>query len=109
MPSFSGTSASTAPALRPQTPVARASACSWPRAPATRNPFSPRPSPRWYWTRRGLAEWLRDELDQEIPTLVGIDHAFSFPLAYSEEYRLSSNWQDFLDFQHHWPTDAESP
>jgi hypothetical protein len=69
----------------------------------------PPSSPRRYWTRRGLAEWLRDELDQEIPTLVGIDHAFSFPLAYSEEYRLSSNWQDFLDFQHHWLTDAESP
>ena len=60
-----------------------------------------------YWTRRGLAEWLRNELDHDIPTLIGIDHAFSFPLAYFEKYRLSSNWQDFLvDFQHHWPTDA---
>lgn len=60
-----------------------------------------------YWTRRGLAEWLREELDRDIPTLVGIDHAFSFPLAYFEKYRLSSNWQDFLeDFHHHWPTDA---
>lgn len=64
------------------------------------------PSPRRYWTRRGLAEWLCNELDRDIPTLVGIDHAFSFPLAYFERYRLSSNWQDFLvDFQHHWPTD----
>jgi hypothetical protein len=67
----------------------------------------PPPSPRRYWTRRGLAEWLQIELDRDIPTLVGIDHAFSFPLAYFERYRLSSNWQDFLvDFQHHWPTDA---
>lgn len=67
----------------------------------------PPPSPRRYWTRRGLAEWLRVELDCDIPTLVGIDHAFSFPLAYFEKYRLSSDWQDFLeDFHHYWPTDA---
>ena len=67
----------------------------------------PPPSPRRYWTRRGLAEWLREELDRDIPTLVGIDHAFSFPLAYFEKYRLSSDWQGFLeDFHHYWPTDA---
>ena len=35
----------------------------------------PPPSPRRYWTRRGLAEWLREELDRNIPTIVGIDHA----------------------------------
>ncbi|HWA95097.1 MAG TPA: hypothetical protein VG844_10900 [Terracidiphilus sp.] len=68
----------------------------------------PPPSPRRYWTRRGLAEWLREELEKDIPTIVGIDHAFSFPLAYFEKYRLSSDWQGFLvDFQHHWPTDAQ--
>ena len=68
----------------------------------------PPPSPRRYWTRRGLTEWLREELDRDIPTLVGIDHAFSFPLAYFEKYRLSSDWQDFLeDFRYHWPTDEE--
>jgi hypothetical protein len=66
----------------------------------------PPPSPRCYWTRRGLAEWLCNELGGEMPTIVGIDHAFSFPLAYFEKYRLSGDWQDFLvDFQHHWPTD----
>lgn len=69
----------------------------------------PSPSPRRYWTRRGLAEWLREELDREIPTIVGIDHAFSFPLAYFEKYRLPSDWQGFLeDFHYHWPTDAPS-
>lgn len=67
----------------------------------------PPPSPRRYWTRRGHAEWLREELDRDIPTLVGIDHAFSFPLAYFEKYRLPSDWQGFLeDFHHFWPTDA---
>lgn len=66
----------------------------------------PPPSPRRYWTRRGLAEWLRQELERDVPTIVGIDHAFSFPIAYFEKYRLSSNWQDFLeDFRQHWPTD----
>jgi hypothetical protein len=69
----------------------------------------PPPSPRRYWTRRGLAEWLREELDRDIPTLVGIDHAFSFPLAYFEKYRLSSDWSGFLlDFQKHRPTDENN-
>lgn len=69
----------------------------------------PPPSPRRYWTRRGLAEWLCGQLGDNIPTIVGIDHAFSFPLAYFEKYRLSSDWQIFLeDFHHHWPTDARN-
>ena len=57
----------------------------------------PPSSPRRYWTRRGLSKWLCDELGGDTPTIVGIDHAFSFPLAYFEKYRLSSNWQDFLE------------
>lgn len=66
----------------------------------------PPPSPRRYWTRRGLAEWLREELEKDIPIIVGIDHAFSFPLAYFERYRLSRDWESFLkDFCYHWPTD----
>src|ERR1019366_62603 len=69
---------------------------------AAPEPVQPPPSPRRYWTRRGLAEWLCDKLADDIPTIVGIDHAFSFPLAYFEQYRLSSDWQDFLiDFQRH--------
>ena len=73
----------------------------------TPEPTPPPPSLRRYWTRRGLAEWLCKELSADTPTIVGIDHAFSFPLAYFEKYRLSSDWQDFLeDFHHHWPTDT---
>jgi hypothetical protein len=34
---------------------------------------------------------LLEELDRDIPTIVGIDHAFSFPLAYFETYRLPSD------------------
>jgi hypothetical protein len=37
----------------------------------------PPTSPRWYWTRRGIAEWLCKELDSDTPTIVGIDHASS--------------------------------
>jgi hypothetical protein len=48
----------------------------------------PPPSPRRYLTRRGLAEWLCEELLADIPTIVGVDHGFSFPLAYFEKYRL---------------------
>jgi hypothetical protein len=38
----------------------------------------PPPSPRKYWTRRGIAEWLVARLTEEQTTLVGIDHAFWF-------------------------------
>ena len=66
----------------------------------------PPPSPRKYWTRRGIAEWLVERLSEDIPTLVGIDHGFSFPLRYFEVHRLEPDWAGFLDdFQHHWPTD----
>jgi hypothetical protein len=68
----------------------------------------PPPSPRKYWTRRGLAEWLASELRSGPPTLVGIDHAFSFPLRYFEVHRLAPDWPAFLhDFQRHWPTDED--
>ena len=51
----------------------------------------PPPSPRKYWTRRGIAEWLTQRLTEDPPTLVGIDHGFSFPLAYFEAHRLPRN------------------
>ncbi|RKP49101.1 hypothetical protein [Trinickia fusca] len=66
----------------------------------------PPPSPRKYWTRRGLAMWLADLLREDIPTIVGIDHSFSFPLRYFEAHQLELDWYVFLeDFQKHWPTD----
>lgn len=67
----------------------------------------PPPSPRKYWTRRGIAEWLAERLAGDRPTLVGLDHGFSFPLQYFETYHLAPDWSAFLDdFQIHWPTDA---
>jgi hypothetical protein len=50
----------------------------------------PPPSLRKYWTRKALAEWLVELLAEEAPTLVGIDHGFSFPLRYFELHRLPS-------------------
>jgi len=48
----------------------------------------PPPSPRKYWTRKGVAEWLVERLAEDTPTLVGIDHGFSFPLRYLEAHGL---------------------
>ncbi|MBV8922016.1 MAG: hypothetical protein JOZ76_28755, partial [Bradyrhizobium sp.] len=67
------------------------------------------PNLRKYWSRRGIAEWLVERLAEDRPTLVGIDHGFSFPLAYFEAHDLSLDWPAFLDdFQRHWPTDDRS-
>ena len=66
----------------------------------------PPPSVRKYWTRKGIAEWLIERLGEDLPTLVGIDHGFSFPLLYFEAHGLLLDWSTFLDdFQRHWPTD----
>jgi hypothetical protein len=59
------------------------------------------PSPKKYWTRRGIAKWLVERLADDAPTLVGIDHGFFFPAALFR-------WPTFLDdFQRHWPTDED--
>jgi diadenosine tetraphosphate (Ap4A) HIT family hydrolase len=66
----------------------------------------PRPSPRRYWTRQEIAEWLVERLREDIPTIIGIDHGFSFPLQYFEHHKLPLDWPAFLDdFQKYWPTD----
>ena len=70
--------------------------------------IQPPASPRKYWTRKEIAEWLVERLSEELPTLVGIDHGFSFPIAYFEQHGLPLDWSSFLDdFQHHWPTDED--
>nr|WP_204354512.1 hypothetical protein [Paracoccus saliphilus] len=69
----------------------------------------PPPGPKRYWTRRGLAGWLIERLTEPVPTIVGIDHAFSFPEAYYRRHTLPRDWDVFLDdFHHHWPTDQPS-
>lgn len=66
----------------------------------------PPPGPKKYWTRRAVAHWLAERLGEDIPTLAGLDHGFSFPLRYFEYHHLPPDWTEFLDdFQYHWPTD----
>ncbi|MFH1029049.1 MAG: hypothetical protein V1791_13690, partial [Pseudomonadota bacterium] len=68
----------------------------------------PPPSARRYWTRRGIAEWLVKRLTENVTTLAGIDHGFSFPLRYFEVHHLPPDWPTFLDdFQRHWLTDGD--
>ena len=48
-------------------------------------------------------------MEWKIPTLVGIDHGFSFPRAYFRRYELpEQDWDHFLkDFQNYWPTNEK--
>jgi hypothetical protein len=86
-------------------PGLRVYAADWVMSPRE---VLPPPSPRKYWTRRGLAEWLVTQLSGDKPLLVGIDHGFSFPMRYFEKHRLALDWWKFLDdFQKHWPTDGD--
>ena len=68
----------------------------------------PPPSARKYWTRRGLTQGLEERLKESVPTIIGIDHAFSFPKSYFEAHSLPFCWRNFLDdYCDHWPTDRE--
>jgi len=58
------------------------------------------------WMRAGVARWLVARLSEGVPSAVGIDHGFSFPIQYFERYDLAPEWAGFLeDFCNHWPTD----
>ena len=71
--------------------------------------IQPPTSLRKYWTRRGIAEWLVKQLATIRPTIVGVDHGFSFPIRYFEKHALKPDWPEFLvDFQRHWPTDDDN-
>ena len=62
------------------------------------------------WDRKKLAEWLVDRLKERVTTLVGIDHAFSFPIDYFNHYNniANANWDRFLDdFHKCWQTDRD--
>jgi hypothetical protein len=49
-----------------------------------------------------------ERLAEDVPTLVGIDHGFSFQLRYFETHGMLHDWPRFLDdFQRHWPTDED--
>lgn len=93
-----------------ETPVASLKGLRVYVAEANRGPIEalPPPSPRKYWTRKGIAAWLTERLSEDVPTLVGIDHAFSFPKHYFDAHGVQPDWPTFLeDFQQHWPTDND--
>jgi hypothetical protein len=78
-------------------------------AAGTTTPTEVRPSARAHWSRRSAAEWLDTRLHGGDRIIVGIDHGFSFPLAYFDRYGLARDWDALLDdFVAHWPTDAMS-
>lgn len=60
--------------------------------------------PNRNWTRARLASWLLARLREETPTIVGLDHAFSYPLEAMDEV-ASTGWDDFLAwFEERWAT-----
>ncbi|WP_206611509.1 hypothetical protein [Falsirhodobacter deserti] len=66
----------------------------------------PPAGPKRYWTRRRLADWLIARFAEDVPTIAGIDHSFSFPEVYFARHDLPRDWDTFLDdFHAHWPTD----
>ncbi|MBI1381934.1 MAG: hypothetical protein GC161_12695 [Planctomycetaceae bacterium] len=76
--------------------------------PAPARIVRPSAGPVRRWSRRSLHEWLTEGLAGDVPTLVGIDHGFSFPEAYFERHGITRNWDELLDFVHrHWPTDRD--
>ena len=59
------------------------------------------------WCRKEVAEWLMEQADSGTRMIAGVDHGFSFPLAYFNRYRLKT-WDQFLDdFCEHWPLDED--
>ena len=75
--------------------------------PKKQSPPQSHPS-RKNWNRKDIADWLIEKLSDKTTTLVGIDHAFSFPLKYFDQYAqngLKRTWPAFLkDLQNYWPT-----
>jgi hypothetical protein len=58
----------------------------------------------WNWCRAEIAEYLMGLVAADTTFIAGIDHGFSMPRRYFEEYNLTS-WGEFLaDFVEHWPT-----
>lgn len=68
----------------------------------------PQASTKAHWSRESLAEWLFQLLADEDrgPTLVGIDHALSFPTEYFALHAVPLDWDEFLaHFCQQWPMD----
>ncbi|MDR9433402.1 MAG: hypothetical protein RI539_05300 [Spiribacter sp.] len=72
----------------------------------TAQAITPDATGKRHWSRRGLARWIDKQLSDPRPTIIGLDHAFSFPLRYFHTHAIDLDWTAFLtDFSAHWPTD----
>ena len=56
------------------------------------------------WTRLEVAHFCAAAIETGELVIIGIDHAFSFPMSYMERFGIKT-WEQFLDdFMRHWPT-----
>jgi hypothetical protein len=56
------------------------------------------------WSRLEVAQYCAAAIETGEPVIIGIDHAFSFPLTYMRRFGIET-WDRFLDdFMRHWPT-----
>src|SRR6476661_7049280 len=64
---------------------------------------APPKRPRWYGTRREIAEWPVAKVSSGPPSTLAIDHGFAFALRSLQKHGLPLDWPAFLDdFQKHW-------
>ena len=73
------------------------------------NPVQVRPydDKNWNWTQKEIGQWCVETINSKHPVIIGLDHGFSFPLSYFDQYHLNS-WDEFLyDFCEHWATDQD--
>ena len=74
-------------------------------APKRRNPDKPNVV---NWTRREVHGFCLDAIADGQRVIIGIDHAFGFPVCYSRRHNIP-NWDAFLDhLVNHWPTTSET-
>ena len=75
--------------------------CEGAGAPVAVTPYDERAR---LWSRKEVARYVRECLLGPRPCIIGIDHAFAFPMAYYQRHGLES-WLAFLrHFCHRWPT-----
>jgi hypothetical protein len=89
-----------------QTPTSRLKGLQVFMASQGEDPIKVRPydDKNWNWTRKEIAHWCVDTINLKHPVIIGLDHGFSFPLSYIDQYKIGS-WDEFLDdFCEHWPT-----
>ena len=48
------------------------------------------------WTRLEVAQFCEAAIETGEPVIIGIDHAFSFPMSYMERFGIET-WEQFLD------------